>query len=281
MVRDTLIYGAGQGGIHLYQEIMTNEEGYHVVAFVDKMRCGGINNISIISPSEINKIPYDVILVATDDETVKDYLVSEVGVGEDKINVERYRNSAALSVRIRALKNFSMICSHNKIKGSAAEVGMYRGDFAKHINRLFSDRTLYLYDTFEGFHEEDICRERSDSAMRKYTHYSATAEDIVLQKMSVPQNVVIRKGFFPDTAVGEEDTYCFVNLDTDLYAPILAGLKYFYPKMSPGGAIFVHDYFNPGCPGVKDAVSEFCTETGAGIVPLGDYLTVCIVKPYK
>ena len=36
-----------------------------------------------------------------------------------------------------------------------AELGVYRGEFAKEINKVFPDRTLYLFDTFEGFAEQD------------------------------------------------------------------------------------------------------------------------------
>ena len=37
------------------------------------------------------------------------------------------------------------------IPGAAAELGVYKGDFAAEINKAFPDRTLYLLDTFEGF----------------------------------------------------------------------------------------------------------------------------------
>jgi O-methyltransferase len=36
--------------------------------------------------------------------------------------------------------------------------------------------------------------------------------------------------------------YALVNLDADLYNPTKAGLEYFYPHLSPGGVIFIHDY---------------------------------------
>lgn len=35
-------------------------------------------------------------------------------------------------------------------------MGVFRGDFAVHINRAFSDRRLYLFDTFKGFVQEEI-----------------------------------------------------------------------------------------------------------------------------
>ena len=62
----------------------------------------------------------------------------------------------------------------------------------------------------------------------------------------------------------------FVSIDTDLFAPVLAGLEFFYPRLSPGGFIFVHDYNNALFPGAKAAVQEFSARNGASFVPLTD-----------
>src|SRR2546427_656411 len=39
----------------------------------------------------------------------------------------------------------------DKVEGSLAEVGVYRGELSKFIQELAPQRTLYLFDTFEGF----------------------------------------------------------------------------------------------------------------------------------
>ena len=125
-----------------------------------------------------------------------------------------------------------------------AEVGVYQGDFAMHMNRVFPNSTLYLYDTFEGFCESDLNRPEEDgSEMKNYEHYAETNEKIVLDKMVKRESCVICKGLFPDTAKGQNEKYSFVNIDADLYKPIIEGLKYFYHRMTDGGVIFVHDYF--------------------------------------
>ena len=38
------------------------------------------------------------------------------------------------------------------------------------------------------------------------------------------------------------EKFAFVSLDTDLYKPTLAGLEFFWPRMSKGGFIFIHDF---------------------------------------
>lgn len=40
--------------------------------------------------------------------------------------------------------------------GSVAECGVLYGETAMFINKYWSDRTLHLFDTFEGFPDNDI-----------------------------------------------------------------------------------------------------------------------------
>ncbi len=274
-----LIYGAGQGGRHLYEEITLADEPYEVIAFVDKKATGELFEKRIIRPEQIGNYAFDKVFVAVDDNSVKDELINKYGIIEERINVQKYLNSTAISVRIRALEHVREICDCFGIQGCTSEVGVYQGDFAKHINRVFPESDLYLYDTFDGFQEVDLAKEDETSAMRDYAHYSLTTEELVMKKMRHKKRVHICKGLFPETAQGHDRQYVFVNLDADLYAPIKAGLQFFYPRLVPGGVIFVHDYFNPGCPGVKQAIEEFIQETKIAVVPLGDYLTVAISKP--
>jgi len=39
---------------------------------------------------------------------------------------------------------------------------------------------------------------------------------LVLNKMKYPENVIFKKGWFPDTAKELEDRFTFVNLDMDI-----------------------------------------------------------------
>lgn len=276
-----LIYGAGEGGQIVYQEILDMDVPYEIVGFVDRQKGGTEKNcIPVIFPEQISEYEYDVIFIATIDNSVVDILISEYHVPAEKINTRRYEYSTEIAVRVRALERFKDIADFYNLTGNTAEVGVYQGDFAKHINRLFPDSTLYLYDTFEGFSEKDIEQESNKDLKRSYTHYAETSENLVLGKMPHPEKVVIRKGFFPETATGENDKYLFVNLDADLYAPILAGLEYFYPKLTRGGTIFVHDYFADAYfDGVRKAVKEFIQQSHATIAPIGDYRTLVISKP--
>lgn len=276
-----LIYGAGVGGERLWKEMQINSEPYDLVAFVDR-RIGGTvkDGIDVILPEDIAKHEYDIVFVATLDNTVRYTLNKQFNIPLEKINCDRFLNSVEISVRIRALERYKDMCDLYGMTGSIAEVGVFQGDFAKHMNALFPESRLYLYDTFEGFARQDVAREENISTVETYHHYANTTIETVLSKLPYPDKAVVRKGFFPDTATGEDDKYVFVNLDADLYAPTLAGLEYFWPKMVPGGIIFVHDFFAPEFTGVKKAVTEFMDSHRINISPIGDYRTVSIAKPF-
>ena len=139
-------------------------------------------------------------------------------------------------VRYASLELMSREIQRKGILGDVAELGVYRGDFAKHLNRVFADRKLYLFDTFEGFAETDVSAEVEAGYSSGEQDFSNTNEEIVMSKMISPENVIIRKGWFPDTTEGlEEKRFIFVSIDADLYEPIYEGMKFFYPRLVEGG----------------------------------------------
>lgn len=158
------------------------------------------------------------------------------------------------------------------IPGSVAELGVFQGDFAAKINEIFPEKKLYLFDTFEGFEKSDIETDtkKGHATSGHKVDFSNTSVTAVLNKMKYVKNCEIRKGYFPDTAKGLDDTFSFVSIDADLYKPIYEGLCYFYPRLSKGGYIFVHDYNNKLFTGAKDAVRQFSAETGTSYFPLSD-----------
>jgi len=158
-----------------------------------------------------------------------------------------------------------------KVKGEIAELGVYQGKFARLMTMAFPDRKLYLFDTFEGFDERDIKAQKMElpSCDAKAGDLKGYAAERVLERMPIKKNVIIKKGWFPQSLGGLEEKFCFVSLDADLYNPIYEGLKYFYPRLSKGGYIFVHDY-NIKDEGAKRAVMQFSEEANAPYFPMTD-----------
>jgi O-methyltransferase len=58
--------------------------------------------------------------------------------------------------RMMTIRLASERIMHRQVPGAIAELGVYKGEMAAVLNRLFPDRKLYLFDTFEGFSENDL-----------------------------------------------------------------------------------------------------------------------------
>ena len=275
-----IIFGASDTGKRIYEDI---KEEFDIIFFVDEdsKKWGNIvvGDKVAKEPQSILNSEYDYIYVGvlTYYREVME-LLRTLGVEKNKI-ITKYVDIPT-EARIECLRNIKELLSEDDIVGACAELGVYQGDFAKEINKIFSDSTLYLFDTFEGFADSDCISEisRGYTNSNKKGYFSNTTESMVMEKMKYKENVRICKGFFPDSAKGIEDNWCFVNLDADLYEPTLAGLEYFYPRMCDGGIILVHDYFSKAFHGVKEAVRHYCNNNKISYAPVGDTLSIIIRK---
>ncbi len=173
-------------------------------------------------------------------------------------------------IRLATLELVSHEINRKNLNGNVAELGVYKGKFARYINQYFPGRLLYLFDTFEGFDKRDIIAETRQQFSAGDQDFSDTSVESVLSQMKSPENCRPVKGFFPESARGLEDPFVFVSIDTDLYEPIYNGLCFFYPKMVDGGYIFIHDFNSDAYKGVRQAVEQFCTEQKISFLPIPD-----------
>lgn len=180
------------------------------------------------------------------------HLVREIDVNpgadyEELAAVSTQKQSMYQNDYIR-IKTFSLLArqiTDANVSGAVAELGVYRGDFAQYINAAFPDRTLYLFDTFDGFDETELEKETSgmmQAAGRDI--FRKTEVATVMKKMRWEERVIVRPGLFPDSLNGLEDTFAFVSLDCDWEESLYQGLVYFYPRMARGGYLMIHDYNN-------------------------------------
>lgn len=181
-------------------------------------------------------------------------------------------------IRISCLELAAQEIYAKNIPGSVAELGVYQGDFAQDINAVFPDKSFYLFDTFTGFDRRDVAPEVNRRFSRANQDFSNTSVAAVLAKMPYPAQCIVKQGFFPETAADIQEKFCFVSIDTDLYEPIFAGLNYFYPRLCPGGYIFVHDFNNQEYPGAAEAVRAFCREFNCSYVPVADIGGTAIIS---
>lgn len=278
-MNNAVIYGATATGQNIYRNVAQN---FNIQYFVDgdsEIQGSKVFGLEVKSPDEIFTTGVDIVImgIMTGWQDVVAELVSK-GFEEEKI-ICKYVDLSSRA-RIDFLEKVALIINEKNIQGAVAELGVYRGQFAKEINRVFSERKLYLYDTFEGFPAADLLFEVENKLLLndagKLTNTSA---EYVLSQMPYKDKCVIRKGYFPETAVDDEkEVFAFVNIDVDLYKPLLAGLEFFWPRMVKHGYILVHDYFSFAYAGARRAVEEFAENHQVLFIPIGDTASVALVK---
>lgn len=180
------------------------------------------------------------------------------------------KNNNVDLVRLLFLQQTIEELLEHDIGGAFAEVGVYKGNSAKLFHELAPQRELYLFDTFQGFDRKDL------SVDPKKTIHKASFLDTCLEEVQkfvgTSPNVHYCPGYFPDTTshVPVELKFALVHLDADLYQPTLSGLEYFYPRLSNGGVMVIHDYSSGAWPGVKKAVDEFLRQHPEKLIRIPD-----------
>jgi Predicted nucleoside-diphosphate sugar epimerases len=279
-MKKIFIFGAGGTGQRV-EELIKNK--YEIIGYVDNdpTKWGiQIKEIKVYKPSVLTEIEFDYIVLGTlmGYEEIQEQLI-DLNIPASKIKADYVELS--VNSRILFLKRFSQIAYQEQMPGAVAEAGVFRGEFAKEINYYFSDRSLYLFDTFDGFNQDDIKYEQEASLVTA-NYMKNLSEKTVLDKMSDKERVTICKGYFPETAIALnlDIPFCFVNLDMDLYKPTYEGLAYFYPRMCTGGCILIHDYFSGAYPNVKRAIKDYEQQEKILLakLPIGDDISIAIIK---
>lgn len=282
-MKTALIWGATPSAKSDIEEI---EKNYEIIGFIDNntQKIGGeIFEKKIYSSDYLKDSQnlFDIIFILSISgcESIVKQL-KEMGIPNSKINSDFVK--LKVYPRISFLKNLSELFLEKGIKGATAEVGVFQGDFAKYINKYFSKGNLYLFDTFEGFNQQDIIYEEKYNLSKSVEgHLSNTSIDLVLSKMKHQDKVKIVKGYFPESTqdFNVDEKFAFVNLDVDLYKPTYEALVYFSEKLVDQGIILIHDYFNNGYLGVKKAVNQFLdSHSNFCSFPIGDSCSIAIIK---
>ena len=160
-----------------------------------------------------------------------------------------------------------------KIDGAIAECGVYRGSLSRFLHALAPGRHLFLFDTFQGF-------DPRDSHTAGDERFRDTSAEKVMQTIGDARNVFIRKGFFPETAQGlEAETFALVVVDFDKYEPIRAAIEFFYPRLTAGAYMFVHDYSNPESDwAASRALNEFLSGKPEKVITIPDAWGTAVIR---
>ena len=174
--------------------------------------------------------------------------------------------------------------------GDYVELGVHKGLTARLIWRLMDPaRSLFLFDTFEGFDARDLDAERiSGGRSLEPGGFLSTSEDAVRAYVSngqgyMAQRLSIVKGWLPESFRSYEPiSWRFVHLDLDLYEPIRVMLPIIWPHVVPGGIVLIHDFGCADFPGARKATNEFAASVGLVAVPMCDaWGSAVLIKPTK
>lgn len=278
IMSNVLIFGAGNTG---KRQLSNLAEGERAIGFLDnnedKWNCE-FCGLPVYKPDKeiLRYIKFDHIIVAcvqAKNEIREQLLAMGVPAGKIKFHTRDY------NVMPMFLNNLKELFENHGIDGEIAEVGVFQGETAALINAAFPSKVLYLFDTFEGFPAEDANADTAGGYSEALPgQFSDTSEKMVLAKMTYPQKVIIKKGYFPESASGVNDKFCFVRIDLDLYKPTEAALEFFHKRMVSGGIIIVHDYFGGAYKGIKETVDKYVdSHTGLSVAPMADRFSIVIV----
>lgn len=133
---------------------------------------------------------------------------------------------------------FMLVENTAKVPGDIAEVGVYSGGSAEVICEAKGEKTLHLFDTFEGLpedseHDEDFHKGQFACSYLEVQNY-----------LSRHNSVKLHKGLFPKDTCHEvaDCNFSFVHLDLDLFKGTKESLEFFYPRLNTGGVMLTHDY---------------------------------------
>ena len=159
-----------------------------------------------------------------------------------------------------------------ELQGDVAELGVYRGGGAKLLQAFKRRSLLHLFDTFSGMPDKAAAIDHHGAG-----DFADTSESSVRSYLHADDTVRFHPGVFPASTAGlpGDIRFRFVHLDVDLYQSTLDGLRYFHPRLVPGGVLISHDFNSISCPGVRAAFEEYFAEVDECVLPLFD--TQCLV----
>ncbi len=201
----------------------------------------------------------------------------EIAQLSEKWIKDNVNNNAGDLPRLYALILNTKQVLDDEIAGDMAELGVFRGNSAAilaHYARIYG-RKVSLFDTFQGFDRRDLVGGDRSKAVEFTDTSLADVMDLVGDEA-----VRFVQGRFPESIPSDlyMSRFCLVHIDCDLYEPAKSGLEFFYPRLSPGGLLIVHDYANPYWLGIKRAVDEFCEGIAEKPIIFGDKSGTAMIR---
>lgn len=142
------------------------------------------------------------------------------------------------------------------------EVGVFKGEFAKELIKIFSPKKIYLVDIFQGHAKS------GDKDGNNYQVVNLDNEFIKLKKEydTNPSVDIIKSDSKTFLKELPDNSIDLIYIDGDhSYEGVKNDLQLSFSKVKNNGYICGHDYIEPRFKGVVRAVNEFCEENNLTI----------------
>ncbi len=178
--------------------------------------------------------------------------------------------------RILALCGAVEYLASNNIRGDFVECGVWRGGSMAAaartlVNSGMTDRTLWMYDTYDGMSEPterdiDLRGQSAEQLMSEQDRADAKSvwccspleqvKTTMFQTGYPIKKINFIEGKVEDTLPNViPDQIALLRLDTDWYESTRCELEFLFPRLVPGGVLIVDDYGHwEGC---RRAVDEY------------------------
>jgi O-methyltransferase len=178
---------------------------------------------------------------------------------------ESCRNETMTSIeRMYALYQATCHVLDSDVPGDFVECGVWRGGSvmlmaSTLLSRGCSDRTIWLYDTFDGVPPpsdddiqemsgrpaRDVLAERERSGDDPFWGIASRAQvERNLEQTGYPMDRLrfVQGDVRTTIPADAPETISILRLDTDWYASTLHELEHLYPRLSSGGVLIIDDY---------------------------------------
>ena len=163
-------------------------------------------------------------------------------------------------------------------QGDLVECGVFKGDMswvvATVLGDKITDRTFYLYDSFEGFSPTlsgaaDFPDNSGFLNMADKVYKDPAIYETVVKKFADMPHVKIIRGFVPDTfKIAIPERIAFLHVDLNSPAAEIAALEHLFDRVVSGGYIVFDDYGWKQFKKQRDAENQFMAERGHFILEL-------------
>lgn len=143
------------------------------------------------------------------------------------------------------------------LPGDTAEAGVFQGTSSWFICESLAPfgKRHHAFDSFEGISAP------GDADGEHWFEGDLAASEDAVRNLLAPFGAEVHRGWIPDCFANAGIAHlCFAHIDVDLYEPTLESMRFFYPRLVPGGVLVCDDYGFLTCPGATRAVDEYMSD---------------------